>query len=936
MSGGSKQQTVGFRYGLGVHMGVCLEADALLELRAGDRLALLGEITSTSSVSIDQPQLFGGDDREGGIQGTLDVMMGRPDQMPNAYLTSVQGGLQPGYRGFLGLVFRGLITSNNPYIKNWEARVRSILTGWDGEPWYPEKARIPVGSSRFRTRTALYVALDISGSMQGSKLLVLKQAMSIVFDQLEDTISSVGFPVFVRVVAWSSSSTFVESAPATLAGISTLRAFVEGLVATGGTNAVAAYGGMQDFFTAYSAQSRVVVCVSDGEMTNVSEAQDIVASTIGAVGEIAMRGVGIQTRGSLASFDNSGEQVPVISGSNAEELATVILAAMTRHSQYSGMNPAHILYQALTDPDWGMGYPRALINDESFRAAADRFHTEGLGLCMKWVNQASVRSFTQTVADHASFNYGQNRKTGRFEIQPLRLDYVEAELPVFTQHNSRLVSYQRPSLADTVNEIIIEYVDVVTGKESSTAPIQNLANIAAQGRVISQKLSFPGIPSHDLAARVGMRELQSRSTPLWRMKLEMHRGEATKILSGKPFIVDYTDTPVGVRVILRPVEVNLGTATDSVIVIDAVEDVFGMPSAAYVGEPPPLVEPPDTAPKPADGIAFEVPFREIVQTIGQAEALTLPTDASYIGAAAIRPAGVPMNFTLATRLGVADYSEAGTGDFAPSAIISADVPRSIGPTTVAYNSPTNLSAARIGDAAWLGSELVRIDAIDTGAMTITLGRGCADTLPESHQAGARLWIFDDHNAYDPEQYVTGELVNAKVLTNATGGRLPVGDAAAITVQMAGRAARPYPPGNCRVNGAHVPTNALDFIQVTWAHRDRVTQSDMLLEHGAGNVGPEPGTTYALTLENDAQEVVYSASGLTGTEHQIPEAAIPFDSDTALLRLWSERAGLTSLQSYVVEIALPTADGGDIEFVMDEPENPSSGYGMSFNMGAGNE
>lgn len=932
--GSSKKQTVGYRYRMGLHMGICLECDALLEIRSGDRIVWLGEALENTTLGLNVPKLFGGDEREGGIQGTLDVMHGRPDQMPNGYLTAMQGGFQPGYRGWLGLVYRGLITSNNPYIKNWEVRVRSILRGWNNDtPWYPERAAVPLASARFNAPTSLYIALDTSGSMAGARLAVLKQAMMLVFDELAGWLAASSPPINMRVVGWGSSSVHIDVMPLTLAGIETARAFVNGLSSGGGTDALAAYGGVQDFLTTSGLSNRVVVCVSDGGMSNVAAAVAGIDAAAAALGPITMRGIGIGTIGSLASFDNSEEGVPIIAGDNAGEAAAVILAALRISTSRRGMNPAHIIYQALTDPDWGMGYPPELIDDANFAQAANTLHGEGFGLNLKWVNQSSVRAFTQTVADHASLNYGQSRQTGKFEIQLLRQDYIEAELPVFTKKNCRVVSYQRPAMTDTVNEIIVEYVDIATGKDASTAPLQNLANIMAQGRIVSQKLSFPGLPTNDLATRVGMRELQARSTPLWKMKLEFQRGAATNLKSGKPFVVDLLDTPVGVRIVMRAVEINLGTTVDAMIVADCVEDVFGMPVATYVGTPPDSPEPPDTSPKPAISTVFEVPYRELIQALGAPAANALPLDAGYIGAVAVRPPGVPMNFSLLTRMGASDFVESGVGDFAPAFVVSAIVPREIGPSVVPYGSASSVSNAEIGDAAWLGTgpdaELVRIDAIDPLAGTITLGRGCGDTLPREWPVGTRIWVFDDFNTYDPEQYVATEVVDAKILTNSTGGQEDPAGVAVQSLTIAGRPARPYLPAGLLVNAMYFPTIPVASISLTWSNRDRLTQADMLVDQSAGNIGPEAGVTYSLTVEDDAPTVVFSVDGLTGSSYVVPTGSIPFSSDVATVRLWAVRDGLRSLQEYVIPLVMPTSTGGDLEFVIDSTSTPPAGDALNF-------
>ena len=46
-------------------------------------------------IRIDKPDLFGGESREGGIRGDVDVLMGGPGQGPNDYLTARMGGDVP-------------------------------------------------------------------------------------------------------------------------------------------------------------------------------------------------------------------------------------------------------------------------------------------------------------------------------------------------------------------------------------------------------------------------------------------------------------------------------------------------------------------------------------------------------------------------------------------------------------------------------------------------------------------------------------------------------------------------------------------------------------------------------------------------------------------------------------------------------------------------
>ena len=61
------------------------------------------------------------------------------------------------------------------------------------------------------------------------------------------------------------------------------------------------------------------------------------------------------------------------------------------------MNPAHILREVLTDPDWGMGYPEADVDNASFTAAADTLYSEGMGMSILWDKQQQLSDFLAIV-----------------------------------------------------------------------------------------------------------------------------------------------------------------------------------------------------------------------------------------------------------------------------------------------------------------------------------------------------------------------------------------------------------------------------------------------------------------------------------------------------------------------------------------------------------
>lgn len=141
--GGAKKQTVGYRYFFTLQMGLGRgPINELMEIRVGDKLAWFGSATTSTTINIQAPDLFGGDKGEGGIQGVMDICMGEKTQGQNSRMTKMRGALLSAYRGVTTFVYDGLICSMNPYPKPWKFRVRRTTAGWDRAPWYPERANI--------------------------------------------------------------------------------------------------------------------------------------------------------------------------------------------------------------------------------------------------------------------------------------------------------------------------------------------------------------------------------------------------------------------------------------------------------------------------------------------------------------------------------------------------------------------------------------------------------------------------------------------------------------------------------------------------------------------------------------------------------------------------------------------------------------------------
>lgn len=266
-----------------------------------------------------------------------------------------------------------------------------------------------------------------------------------------------------------------------------------------------------------------------------------------------------------------------------------------------------------------------------------------------------------------------------------------------------------------------------------------------------------------------------------------------------------------------------------------------------------------------------------------------------------------------------DYETRGAGAICPTATLYDFMPASGAVADVQmmnYNARDGVLPA-VGDAVMIDSEIMRVTAATL--TTLSLGRGCGDTVPAFHPANSTIWFFDhdsDTVGTDEREYVQGETIGVKVLMRTSGASMEPKNAPANTLTFTGRFARPYPPGKLLVDGVGFgPTVALSKDKLstvlTWVHRDRVLQMDALVDHQADSVGPEPGTTYRLKVYAGAvlkRTVDVSGTTVAYTLGQaISDLGIAAEgSASGTLRLYSVRDGLESFQGYLINFTATSA------------------------------
>lgn len=969
-------QTVGYWYHPAYHDGLGVgPIDAFLEFRAGDKTAWSGSLTASGTISINAPNLFGGEKDQGGIVGDVDIMFGEATQMPNAYLTATFGDQQPAWRGMTTLAFKGgKYGAMNPYPQEAAYKIRKIVKGWDDDVcWYPETAEvggsdesIPVyvqavpyaglgvewhgdtvrklshigtTSTHFQMRRQVY---SFSGELFSTEEFSIPRLDSSVQSELrliqnsaEWTQQRRGGIGDANASAWCRNAEIYQRPINPPVGVSTYysawatadagAAFLHnGMIyalggnsrtyvaawPVGGENAVK-YFSVSDIgnvdsrialdeqgyvWLAIPEQSRVVKL--DGDLNVVEEFSGSIPlnRTIVAYGSMLVTQSSPNT---LRVYMCEGGAVTQIGDENVGVDGFVValgggyfvwnggLWRLSADTASRSMNPAHILYYARTQADMGRE-PTANIDEASFTAAADWFYAQGFGLCAAYDPSAeSVDEFEQRICRVAGCSLSRSLTTGKWHIDIANGEYDLESLPILADDD--ILEYQeQPSLLDSaVNSVSVKYFDPERKETIVTPPTQAPALIDAFG-VNHLTLDYPEIPTAELALRVALRELQTRITPTSGFRLRTTRkpydwrpGTYFRLQAPKRGIADMV-------CILG--EKSTGQLRSGAISITATQDVYSLPLTSFVEVEPGVDTRPSQVPQPITlQRAFEAPYIDVVAALPRAELEALPVDVGYVEAVAVNPAD-HLDYSMMVQPDGGEYVEQASSLWCPTATVVESASRV--DTEFSLADAYLLDQVEVGMPVLWDDEIARVDAIDPALLTITLARGCADTVPATHAAGSRLWFWQAARAADVTEYTDGETVNVKLLTNTGSRQLSLTLATPMAVELAARAARPYPPGRIRINGEAWPSVAFAMLTITGVHRDRGGQGDQLIDTEFESVGPEGGTTY--TVRGYLDDVLEHEDADLAT---VDSEWLPSASGQARIEIEAVRGDLVSWQKH---------------------------------------
>jgi hypothetical protein len=582
---GGGAQVIGYRYLFGIHMGIGRgPVDELCEIKVGDRTAWSGSVTENQSISVDAYNLFGGEKKEGGIQGTLEVMMGGPAQVAPT-----------GLRGLFG------------------ANVPAAVT----------VAGAPSGNGLYAKGTATDGSVTYSANISG----VLWQIRKDGFGRWQ---------IFAGSVVYRCSNT--PDVPEQGTGWSSI-SFTTGS------------------FNYETNQYDLIEIASPLPSLTVSASYSLVPGFRGMFtaffdGIISMNNPYPKPWKFRVRRSTKGWDGPVWQPG----LATITMGAI------KAMNPAHILYECLTNRQWGRGLARERLDDAAFSSVATALALEGFGLCLRWNRSDAIESFVQGVLNHIGAAMFTSRSSGLITLRLIRGGYDINTLPHFTPETGLLDVSDSAVATATVNEIQVTYRDPITDAEQSVK-VSNLGALqAAGGAVNSISKDYKGIPTAELANRVAQRDLRASSVNLRKFSITLDRRGRSIEPAGVFLISDpargIPPTPV------RAGQIQDGTLTDGKITIAAVQDVFELPQVSWSVDVPSTWVPPDTGACLDVHKVFEIPYFMLAGNLRRADLAFVDENDGFIGTVCGQGKSLNAGYRMAVRSGASTPDdEPNTADF---------------------------------------------------------------------------------------------------------------------------------------------------------------------------------------------------------------------------------------------------------------------------------
>jgi hypothetical protein len=418
----------------------------------------------------------------------------------------------------------------------------------------------------------------------------------------------------------------------------------------------------------------------------------------------------------------------------------------TRANINGDANPAYGIAHILTlDPEQGgMGLSASRLDLGSFDSAGLTLYTEGLGISMQMDREQGADAWLGEICRTIDAVLYTDPASGLWTLKLIRADYDPDTLPEFGVGDVSAVESTTPTWPDTLNKVIVRYMDSSQGFSVRTVMDQDSANRAIRGEEASSTFDFMAISTAANAQKIAGRMKRTHAYPLASGQLTCNR-KAWALRPGSPFKLTWV--PMQIQgMCCRVTSIRYGAPEEGQITIDFLQDIFGIDSVSY--DPP-------SASQWANPLAAPVPvaFQRMVEA-----PYGIVGETRNVMTLGVRGDTTTQNLDVYTNEGSGYLLTSTMSAPTPSGVLTAPwsaKTAAMDATGITIGSGKDLDHLlarntnadgrnRGANIALIGNEWVSwTTATDNGNGTYTISgvlRGILDSVPEDHAIGDRVWF----------------------------------------------------------------------------------------------------------------------------------------------------------------------------------------------------
>lgn len=594
-----------------------------------------------------------------------------------------------------------------------------------------------------------------------------------------------------------------------------------------------------------------------------------------------------------------------------------LITAQAELNSGNDANPMNVIYEILTDTEWGMGIAASDIDTSDFSTAAATLATENNGFSMLLDSDTEAAEMLRIVEKQIDGVVYFDQAAAKYKIKLARADYTLGSLTLISEANAELRDFGRGAWEDTTNEMRTQFAQRSNNYRQTFGLAQDTANIRIQETNITATKVYPGISERDLANDLAWRDLRTTSYPLAKATVAVDREfYATTPAQVYRFSWDAHDLGVDVMA-MRVTNIDYGELDDGKIVLDMVEDVFYKADPSFSAPTDTDWEAPtDTlsAFPSAEQIAFEAP-RAIVARDPFSTSISTRI---WCGA---RKQGNEVSFNIVERnaAGVPSGAYAAAGSsFKFLRIGELNAALDAGSATPFNNlivTPTPDSQTNIIDAFTdspdvtdmgtslinlikVGNEFMFVTSATTNAANVELDgvyRAALDSVQEDHASGTDVFLIFVGGNLATTGFPGTNNVDIKLLPRSLSDTVAEGSATTISLTMANRILKPYPPSRLTLNSVEWDSTNVS-LEGTGSDGDDYAID---LELNRRDWRTANGGNEITALSTDAADIFSDYPTANSSEHDIEVRDDPGGSNTLLFTETSSAQDISLLRKKIL-------------------------------------